>query len=175
MPQHLGIIKKKKNKFVFDLNLDLNELHEHLKDEYVLLLRMHIVVNNKLVIPEEYSDFIYNVSSYPEIQELYLISDVLITDYSSVMFDFAHTGRPILYYTYDLEDYRDNLRGFYMDFVSEAPGPFLKTTSDIISSMKKIEGIETEFKEKYDAFRDKYCGFRDADSSKRIVDYFFNR
>jgi len=167
--------QKEKNKFVFDLNLDLNELHEHLKDEYVLLLRMHIVVNNKLVIPEEYSDFIYNVSSYPEIQELYLISDVLITDYSSVMFDFAHTGRPILYYTYDLEDYRDNLRGFYMDFVSEAPGPFLKTTSDIISSMKKIEGIETEFKEKYDAFRDKYCGFRDADSSKRIVDYFFNR
>ncbi|MBS4174055.1 CDP-glycerol glycerophosphotransferase family protein [Bacillus sp. FJAT-49736] len=165
--------QKDKNKFVFDMNLDIQELYENLADEYVLLLRMHIVVSNKLTIPEEYSDFVFNVSSYPEIQELYLISDILMTDYSSVMFDFAHTGRPILYYTYDLEEYRDSLRGFYMDFVAEAPGPFLKTTSDIVSSVKNIENISSQFQDRYSAFQNKYCDYQDADSSKRVVDYFF--
>ena len=68
-------------------------------------------------------DFALNVTGYRDISELFLISDVLITDYSSVMFDFAATGRPMLFFTYDLEHYRDQLRGFYFDFEAEAPGP----------------------------------------------------
>lgn len=62
----------------------------------------------------------------------------MITDYSSVLFDFANTNKPILYYTYDLDDYRDNIRGFYMDFDQKAPGPFLKTTDDIIEAVLNI-------------------------------------
>ena len=164
----------KNNKFTFDLNLDLERMKEALGDEYVLLLRMHVVISNKLRIPEGYEDFVINVSKYSDIQELYLISDILITDYSSVMFDFANTARPILYYTYDLEDYRDNIRGFYIDFEGEAPGPFLKTTEDIIESITHIDEINRQYEKRYSLFKEKYCGIEDGKAAKRIVDKFFD-
>lgn len=149
-------------------------MKEVLGNEYILLLRMHVVISNKFRIPEGYEDFVMNVSNYSDIQELYLISDILITDYSSVMFDFANTGRPILYYTYDLEDYRDNIRGFYMDFEREAPGPFLKTTEDIIESITNIDELNMQYKKRYSLFREKYCGIEDGKATKRIVDKFFD-
>ena len=164
---------KGKNKFTFKLNMDLNLLKESLGDEYILLLRMHVVISNKLTIPEELRDFVYNVSSYSDIQELYLISDVLMTDYSSVMFDFANTHRPILYYTYDLDEYRDDIRGFYIDFEQEAPGPFLKSTEDIIHAVQNINQVNERYKLKYERFNNKYCGLEDGKASKRIVDKVF--
>lgn len=167
--------QKVNNKFVFSLNMDFDKLYEQLGEEYILLLRLHVIVKNKVHIPEEYRDFIYNVSNYPDIQELYLISDILITDYSSVMFDFANTGRPILFYTYDLEDYRDNLRGFYMDLEKEAPGPLLKTTEDIIESVLKIDHVANEYNQKYHAFKEKFCGLEDGHATERVVTQIFEK
>ncbi|AZV62120.1 CDP-glycerol glycerophosphotransferase family protein [Peribacillus frigoritolerans] len=164
----------KNNKFIFELKFDLERMKEELGDEYILLLRMHVVISNNLSIPSEFEDFVINVSNYSDIQELYLISDILITDYSSVMFDFANTARPILYYTYDLEDYRDNIRGFYMDFEKEAPGPFLKTTEEIIDTITNMDEINMQYKERYGLFREKYCGIEDGKATQRIVDKFFN-
>ncbi|WP_057911964.1 CDP-glycerol glycerophosphotransferase family protein [Peribacillus muralis] len=163
----------KNNKFIFDLKFDLEKMKAALGDEYILLLRMHVVISNSLSIPSEFEDFVMNVSNYSDIQELYLISDILITDYSSVMFDYANTARPILYYTYDLEDYRDNIRGFYMDFDKEAPGPFLKTTEEIIDSIINIDQINMQYKERYGSFREKYCGIEDGKATERIVNQFF--
>src|SRR5699024_11207573 len=80
--------KKKKNKFSFDLNIDLERLQQELGDEYVLLLRMHVIVKQSIKITEELSEFVMNVSNYSDMQELLLIADILITDYSSSMFDF---------------------------------------------------------------------------------------
>ncbi|QWC22606.1 CDP-glycerol glycerophosphotransferase family protein [Bacillus haikouensis] len=162
-----------KNKFVFDIKMDLQEMQERLGEEYIVLLRMHVVISNKLAIPEELSSFVYNVSSYPEIQELSLISDILITDYSSVMFDFANTGQPILYFTYDFEEYKNNIRGFYMDFEEEAPGPFVYNTEEIIEAVDNIEQIKQDYSEKYRAFLEKYCYLEDGKASKRIVDKIF--
>ena len=68
-----------------------------------------------------------DVTSYPDIAELMLIADVLVTDYSSVMFDFAATGKPMVFYTPDLAHYGDVLRGFYFDLVADAPGPVVET------------------------------------------------
>ncbi|MFJ8257630.1 CDP-glycerol glycerophosphotransferase family protein [Peribacillus asahii] len=163
----------KNNKFVFELNFDLEAMKQALGDEYILLLRMHVVISNNLTIPEEYRDFVMNVSKYPDIQELYLISDILMTDYSSVMFDFANTNRPILYYTYDLDDYRDNLRGFYIDFEDEAPGPLMKTTEDIIDAVLHLDEVNKKYETKYRAFRSKYCGLEDGKASERAVDLVF--
>ncbi|WP_077614027.1 CDP-glycerol glycerophosphotransferase family protein [Caenibacillus caldisaponilyticus] len=163
----------KNNKFVFDLQLDLEKMRETLGDDYVVLLRMHVVITNKIKIPEEIKDFVKNVSDYPDIQDLYLIADILITDYSSVMFDFANSRKPMLFYTYDLETYRDDLRGFYMDFEKEAPGPLLKTTDDIITAIQNIQEVEKVYKERYDAFYNKYCGLEDGQAAKRVVDRFF--
>ncbi|MBO1910182.1 CDP-glycerol glycerophosphotransferase family protein, partial [Microvirga sp. 3-52] len=101
-------------KYKFTLQLELDKLQAELGDDYIVLLRMHYFIANQLDI-SEYSGFVYDFSSYDDIAELYLVSDVLITDYSSVFFDFANLKRPILFYTYDLENYRDKLRGFYLD------------------------------------------------------------
>lgn len=161
------------NKFLFDIEMDLHQMKEQLGDEYIILLRMHVVVVNKLNIDESLEGFVYNASSYPDIQELQLISDVLITDYSSVMFDFANTGKPMLFYTYDLEDYRDNIRGFYMDFEQEAPGPLVFNTEEIIDSIQNIDNTVLEYQEKYQRFQKKYCSLEDGKASERVVNQLF--
>lgn len=161
------------NKFTFDINFDYEKMKEKLGRDYILLLRMHVVVKNKVVIPDEYRDFVYNVSNYPDIQELYLISDILITDYSSVMFDFANTKRPILFYTYDLELYRDVLRGFYLDFENEAPGPLIRTNDELIEAIERIDDIQKQYSDKYKAFHDKYCSLEDGHAAERLVDQVF--
>lgn len=163
----------KKNKFVFDINMDLHKMKEKLGEEYIVLLRMHVVVSNKIKLDDELRDFVYNVSSYPDIQELYLITDIMITDYSSVMFDFANTSKPILFYTYDLGNYRDNLRGFYMDFENEAPGPLVFNTDEIIESVLNIQMVNKDYLHKYTAFKQKYCSLEDGNASKRVVDKVF--
>jgi CDP-glycerol glycerophosphotransferase len=165
---------KGKNKFVFDIKMDLHEMQERLGDEYVVLLRMHVVISNNFTIPEELNSFVYNVSNYPEIQELSLISDILITDYSSVMFDFANTNQPILYFTYDFEEYKNDIRGFYMDFEEEAPGPFLYNTEEIIQSIENIDSVTQSYQERYKAFQQKYCSLEDGHASKRVVDQLFD-
>src|SRR5699024_3720813 len=81
----------KKNKFTFNLEMDLHKMMEKLGEDYIILIRMHVVVNSKIKIEAELSDFVWNVSNYPDMQNLLLISDVFITDYSSAMFDFANT------------------------------------------------------------------------------------
>lgn len=164
-----------KNKFVFNLKMDLNELKEQIGDEYIILLRMHVVISNKLTIPEELRDFAFNVSNYPDIQELCLISDMLMTDYSSIMFDFANTKKPLLFFTYDLEEYKNDIRGFYMDFESEAPGPLLFTTEDIIDAVKNIDDVKLKYEEKYNKFIEKFCSLEDGNAAKRVVDNVFDK
>ncbi len=92
----------------------------------MLLLRTHYLVTDRPKLKP--GDCVMDVSVYPDISELFLISDVLVTDYSSSMFDFAVTGRPMVFFTYDLERYRDHVRGFYFGFDAEAPGPLLGTS-----------------------------------------------
>lgn len=163
----------KNNKFLFDLEMDLHRMKEQLGDEYVLLLRLHVVVQNNLKLDESLLDFVYNVSNYPDIQELQLITDILITDYSSVMFDFANTGKPILFFTYDLTEYRDNTRGFYMDFEEEAPGPLVFKTGEIIDAIVQLEVTKEKYKNQYADFVNKYCSLEDGKASERVVDKVF--
>lgn len=163
----------KVNKFSFDIQMDLKKMKEQLGDEYIILLRMHVVIANKIKLEEDISDFAYDVSSYSDIQELLLISDILITDYSSVMFDFANTRRPMLFFTYDFETYRDELRGFYLDFENEAPGPLVRTTEEIIDSIQNIKSVERSYNKKYEQFYQKYCYLEDGKASKRVVEKIF--
>lgn len=103
-----------------------------------------------------------------------MISDVLITDYSSVFFDFANLKRPMLFFTYDLEKYRSVLRGFYIDMEEELPGPMLFTTEEIIVSLKDLAGLRETYKEKYEAFYEKYCGWEEGNSSRKVVEEVFH-
>ncbi len=117
-----------------------------------------------------FEGFVRNVSRYPDISDLYLVADVLVTDYSSVMFDFANTGRPMLFYTWDLDEYRDSLRGFYFDFEATAPGPLLRTTDDVVQALESLETVEKEHADRYTAFAERFCAFEDGAAAARVVD-----
>ena len=86
----------------------------------MLYRKHHYVVDP---VPVTVDGFVRDVSDFPDGTELMLAADVLLTDYSSMMFDFANTGRPMLFFTYDLERYEEEIRGFYFDFEATAPGP----------------------------------------------------
>jgi len=110
-----------------------------------------------------------DVSDYPDIADLYLAADVLVTDYSSAMFDFACTGRPMVFFTPDLERYRDEVRGFYFDFEAEAPGPILRATDEVVEVLK--HGDFTAYKARYEEFAAKFCPWDDGRASARVVDW----
>ena len=107
-------------KFVTALDFDL--LKEKLADDYVIIVKYHyLVVEN--IDWSDYDGFVYTFEADQDISDLYLVSDMLITDYSSVMFDYCILNRPMFFFMYDLEEYRDELRGFYFDVLEEIPGP----------------------------------------------------
>lgn len=153
----------------YKLKLDLDKLKRALDDEYIFLIRTHYLITDNLYLGNS-EDFAFNVSQYDDIAELYLISDILITDYSSVFFDYANLKRPILFYTYDLDEYENELRGFYIDIRTEVPGPLLKTTEEVIESIKNIDSITEEYSEKYDKFYERFCNLEDGNASKRVVE-----
>lgn len=157
----------------FELKLDLNAMRQALGDEYVVLLRMHYYIASHLDT-EAYGGFAINVSSYNDISELYLVSDLLITDYSSVFFDYGNLKRPELFFTYDLEKYRDVLRGFYLDIEKDVPGPLLFTTDQVIEAVKNIDDINEKYRERYDRFYRRFCSVDDGHASERICELTFN-
>lgn len=161
-----------RGRYKFDIAMDLEQMQEKLSDEYVVLLRMHYLIAEDLNITA-YSNFVYDLSFHEDIRELYLISDILITDYSSVFFDFANLKRPMIFYVYDIEEYRDTLRGFYFDFEREAPGPLVKTTSELIQAVKKLKeqgNVAPESNEFYQRF----CYLENGLASQKVVERIFN-
>lgn len=163
----------KNNRFKFDIEMDLYKMKEKLGEDYIVLLRLHVAITSKMKLDDELKDFVFDVSAYSEMQELLLVTDILITDYSSVMFDFANTKKPMIFFTYDIETYRDDVRGFYMDFENEAPGPLVEDTESIIKHIQNIDNLSTQYKEKYNMFYEKYCSLEDGDATNKIVDKFF--
>ena len=158
--------------YKFDLELDLAYLRETLEDEYIIVLRLHYLVASKLDF-SGFEGFVFDFSQYEDIRELYLISDVLITDYSSVFFDFAILKRPMIFFVYDIEDYRDRLRGFYFDFEKKAPGPLVKTTEKVITEIKKIDANGFVLPDNYEEFYHQFCSWEDGNASKRVIEQVF--
>lgn len=158
--------------YKFTLQLELNELQKKFGSEYVIVLRMHYFIASQLDI-SEFSEFAYDFSKYDDIAELYLVSDILITDYSSVFFDYANLRRPILFYTYDLEKYRDKLRGFYIDIEKEVPGPLLMTTEEVIDAIQHIEDVKTTYEKRYEQFYNRFCQWDDGKASEKTVKRVF--
>ncbi|GAA3317046.1 hypothetical protein GCM10020219_037500 [Nonomuraea dietziae] len=114
-------------------------------------MRAHYLVTDRPAFPE--GNFAIDVTHYPDIAELYLISDVLVTDYSSAMFDYCNTGRPMIFFAYDLANYRDEARGFYFDFEAEAPGPIVGESDQVIEAIAGLRDVEDAFAGKYRSLR----------------------
>lgn len=162
-----------KGQYKFELKLDLNKMKAELGDEYVILLRTHHYIADNLDIKGN-EDFAFNVSNYDDIGEIYLISDICITDYSSVFFDFANLRRPIIFYPYDIEKYRDVLRGFYIDMEKDLPGPLVYTSEEVIQTIKSIDQMVKQYADKYQIFYERFCYLDDGFASKRVVEVVFN-
>jgi CDP-glycerol glycerophosphotransferase len=104
--------------------------------------------------------------------ELLLVADVLVTDYSSVMFDFAATGRPMVFYAYDLPKYSTK-RGLYVDLPDIAPGPVLSTSADVIEALRSIDEVAQAHADRYDAFRATFAPRDDGKATARVVDHIW--
>jgi CDP-glycerol glycerophosphotransferase len=159
-------------RYRFDMRLDLERAWRELGEDHVFLIRGHH--HNADDVPAGMRDgFALNVTAYPDITELYLASDVLVTDYSSAMFDYAVTGRPILFFTYDLAEYRDSLRGFYFDFEAEAPGPLLPDSAGVIEAIRDVDAVAAGHRDAYQRFTARFCPLDDGKAGARVCDRVF--
>jgi teichoic acid ribitol-phosphate primase len=144
--------------------LDLRLLHDRLGDDHVVLLRLHPFVRHAVEIPAELAGFAIDASDHPEINDLLLASDVLITDYSSVIFEYALLAKPMLFFAPDLADYEGE-RGFYFDYRSGVPGPVLDTTEQIADALR----ADAPDPDRIHAFRDWAWDVADGHATERFV------
>ena len=163
---HLGA----RDGYRFGPLLDLAVLRSALGEDDVLLFRKHRSMVGAL--PME-ADGFFDVSDFPDATELLLAVDVLVTDYSSAIFDFASTNRSMVFFTPDLETYRDTIRGFSIDFEAEAPGPVLRTTDDVVDALRDLDAVGASFSERYERFVETYCALADGRAASRVVERVF--
>jgi CDP-glycerol glycerophosphotransferase len=159
-------------RFDFDLQLDLVKIAAALAPDQILLLRGHHLISaglQDLELPSNVRD----VSHVDDASELCAIADILITDYSSIFFDYATTGRPILFYCYDLEHYAKQVRGFYLNVEQELPGPVARTTDELIALLGDLPAVQAAHADQYATFRERFCPFNDGQAAERVVDAFF--
>lgn len=154
--------------YTYKTEVDFDKLKEALGEEYIILFRAHYLVANSFDF-EKYSDFVYDVSSYDDINDLYIVSDLLITDYSSVFFDYANLRRPMLFYMYDFDSYKNEMRDFYFD-IDELPGPIVKDEDGLIEAIHGLDRYMLAYGEKYIAFHNKFNYLDDGHASARVVD-----
>ena len=151
--------------YTYKTEVDFDRLREALGDEYVILFRAHYFISNSFDF-EKYSGFAYDVSGLDDINALYIIADMLITDYSSVFFDYAILKRPIIYYMYDFDLYKNEMRGFYID-MNELPGAIVKDEDTLIAQIKAADDFE--YDEKYKRFNETYNYLDDGAAAKRVA------
>ena len=154
--------------------LDLRAFAAELGDDTITLVRGHsrTLRHGDDIVGEHLLD----VTSYPDVADLLAITDVLVTDYSSLMFDFSATGRPIVFYTPDVEHYGDDLRGFYFDLLAEAPGPVTQTHEDLVREIRQAlttdaaVGIDSTAQDiRYARWRARFNPHDDGHAAERVV------
>lgn len=148
--------------------LDIRYLMDRLGDRYVLLIKHHPFIKERPGIPAECSSFAYDITEKLEIDDLLCAADVCISDYSSLVFEYALFRRPMIFFAYDLELYND-WRGFYYDYEELTPGPVVDTTERVAECIEQIEsGFDSAAVER---FVDKFMSSCDGHATDRILAY----
>lgn len=142
-------------------------LSKEIDEGSVILLRLHYLLSDK-ISQFELPANIVNASTYQDIQELYLLADILITDYSSVMFDYALLKRPIILYCYDLEEYTTR-RGMYFNFTEKAPGPVCKTIDEVMYFLNIPDKLK-EYDESLNRFVEEFGSLADGKASSKVIE-----
>ena len=157
--------------YTFELQADFYRWKVLLGDEYVLLFKPHYLIINRFKRAAYLKDFVYNVSADADINELYVIADVLVTDYSSVFFDYANLNRPMYFYMFDLDEYAEELRGFYFDIHKTLPGPIITDENELLKSIKE----DTYDYKRLKKFNEKFNSLQDGHSTEKVVDIVFSK
>ncbi len=152
--------------------LNLEELSERLGPTFTFLQRGH--VRTLELSAGVRHDNVIDVSTYPQINDLYLASDLLITDYSSMMFDYSVTRRPMIFYTPDIDEYTDpKVRGVYFDLEEIAPGPVVRSPGDVIDLLGSIDSWVPTYEERYKEWSSRFNHADDGHAAERAVDALF--
>lgn len=158
----------------FNLNMDLRNMYNNLNKEFKLILKLHPNLSkNKIEIDDDIKNFVYNFTSHEDTQTLLAATDILITDYSSIIFDFAITGKPMIFYSFDLDEYKNKTRGFYYDYEKFVPGPIVKNEYELINVLKKQEVLNYS-KEDILRFANEFNESLDGNATRRVVDLIVN-
>lgn len=146
--------------------LNFGLLKASIGEEYILIIKHHPFVKNRPKVPEEYFDFVYDVSEDLNIEKLLCAADICISDYSSLVYEYSLLIRPLIFFAYDLEEYFD-WRGFYYNYEELTPGPIVKTTEEIVDYIKNIDN---RF-DKYEIFKfkEKFMSACDGKVTDRIL------
>ena len=150
------------------LHVDLERLVERLGPDHLVLVRRHYYLGHQHPVTD--TARVRDLSAHSDIAELHLAADVLVTDYSSSIFDFAVTGKPIVLYVYDLEHYRDRLRGFTLDLATELPGPLVRDADSLTAALADLPGLQAQWAERYAAFQARFCHLEDGHATERVLD-----
>lgn len=157
--------------YTFELKADFHKWKEILGEEYIVVFKPHYLIINTYEKDSFLQGFLYSIPAEADIRELYVISDMLITDYSSVFFDYAILKRPIYFYMYDIEEYANDLRGFYLDIHKDLPGDIYTNEDELLAAVKQDAYDETA----YQAFYERFCSCEDGNAAKRVIDIVFHK
>jgi len=157
--------------YTFELKADFRKWKEILGDDYVVVFKPHYLIINKYEHDDSLEGFLYSIPASAEINQFYVISDMLITDYSSVFFDYSVLNRPIYFYMYDRAEYQDQMRGFYLDVDSELPGKIYTDETEMLSAIRDDDydySALTAFNERFNHMQDGKC-------TERVIDIVFEK
>ena len=149
-------------------HLDVGAFAAELGEGYITLIRGH----SRSLKPgsDVRAANVMDVTGYPDISELFLVADALITDYSSVMFDYSVTGKPMFFFAPDLEHYREQLRGFYFDLAEVAPGPLVQEAHELVQLVRDRDAVSDRFATLYAAWRERFNPRDDGNAARRVVE-----
>ncbi|GCD45440.1 bifunctional glycosyltransferase family 2 protein/CDP-glycerol:glycerophosphate glycerophosphotransferase [Streptomyces paromomycinus] len=155
----------------FELPFDVDEFAERFGDRFVLLMRSHYL--NNVVLPPSVRGKVIDVTGYHDITPLLQLADGMITDYSSVMFDYALLDRPMLFFAYDYEEYANEARGTYFDLKEKAPGPVLETAEELFAAIEGLKAADDGHREARRRFTAEFGEYDQGDAARQIVGRFF--
>ncbi len=161
--------------FWFRLHIDLHRLRHHLGKTHFLLVRLHHLSSNALP-PDAFAglgDFALNVSHDPDTTALLAASDILVTDYSSIFFDFAVTRRPMIFFMYDRDEYTSGMRDFYFKPETTLPGRIVTDEDQLLEAIRSAEDDRPQFQKAYERFNKKFNALEDGYSAWRVAEAVF--
>lgn len=154
--------------YEFNIDFPYTNFLKQFSDEMVLLVRMHYLVAQTLDFSSWPTDQVIDVSTGYDMSDLLLISDVLITDYSSCLFDFSLTNRAMLFFMPDSTQYEEDIRGFYLPIQSLLPGPTIKEPDALIEQLKQLDDIVVD--KQYEEFKQIFCDHETGKSAQAVAE-----